>query len=382
MDYFDPRDYGYVADAVQGGPAPLYYYTGTDNTGPLQTAIDNAKASNLKKKVYIPNGFAMVSSLNVGDGHELEFFGEGIGRSVLIPNGKAGGKYVFDAYGAGGIVLKDFGIGRAAFHPKKPAAILRYGIGNASGNAARFERISLYGQTTQGTFVNHGAPSSLMDNCFIYTFGTNAPAMFMQNTTNWSFKHVELHELEVHLLKQNNHAYKGYGGSLVAQFNGCEDFVFTGGTIGGNGPRAVDFNGTNKRFTFINSEFYAQDPVGQAFNGVIRSNGMLEDSSFINCRMDADVYLFGGPTGCIYKQLRFFGRRNNGASNAVVYTDGPAQIIDSEIDAWGSYVNVGGGNVLGSRIWNTAGIVANNKTGTIWTDTSGQLHTGSPIIVG
>lgn len=375
--YYNITDFGAVADANQGGPGSSY--TGTDNASAIEAAIAAAKASATVKRVYIPAGFYCHGPIDATDAHEVEIFGDGIGLSVLIPLPSCSNVHAFDIEGSGGLVIKDLGFGRAAFPPDaygRPTSVVHWGVGSATGNACRFERVSIYGRTNTASFHNESGVSSYFDNCFFYTYGPGA-ALTMSSATDITFQHCEIHELEAFLNDPDGLTpWTGTSTSQNIALANCGDIQFIGGNMGGNGTRVLYLDGTNENITLIGVELYAQDPVGVSPNHMIFNNGTVDGLLVLNCRFDAGSHIYGGASGCTYKHVVSRSHKTAGAATAMIAMNGAStwQDCDVECNSYSVDVNGGGsGTLTRCRFWNVGSLTAATQTGVVWTDSNGKL---------
>jgi hypothetical protein len=318
---------------------------------------------------------------------------------VLIPSDACAGKAFLNLTGCSSPTVEGLSMGRAAFNPaKKPFSIITYGIGPSSGNVAYFEGVSLFGQTTSATFFNEGGVSSSMVRCQFHTYGTGN-ALWMRGATSWKFDTVELHDSSLKwrqdVYPPGHSLYTGYGDNAPARFDNCGDFKFDSGNIGGNSPRAVDFQGFNQKFTFDGVSIYAQDPApklangqpgpGKPYNGLFRNFGVVETLRVLGCRADADSYIYGAVSGAIYRDLRHEGKVGPFVPANMVACDAAATFEDVDMDCSGLPFRANahlGGVVNGGELRNVSVVDAIKTGGLKWRTTDGRWHTDQPWLVG
>lgn len=373
--------YGTMSQATLSGT-----WSGSDNSTTLNAAIAGAVASG-SNAVYIPRGVYGISSglncTNIPGG--ITIIADNPSNTRLVALSGMAGKTMFDFSGSGSIKMFGLGIGDTAnaSNPETAIVFANSSTYTSASNVHYLQNVSISGSYTIAAVYACAMVSSRFVDCQIINHYDSAgvPALYLTASNRASVAsdfvtisatggvgEIGFFGCEVHDVSKSSGASVAYAAIL----DGTYSITFSGGNVGGNGPRLIDLYGTNTNLSLLSGVYYAQDPSGTAPTNVLylESGASLNGLVIQGCRLDAGTAVIGGASGTTI--TRPFTRANtvNTATSFVAFTTS-GNLVEPDMDCHGLAVNCGSGAITRGFLLNPGTVTASGG------DSSTRLGSGT-----
>lgn len=377
-----------------------------DDTAAIQKAIDSAKDSSSQHRIFFPQGWYKVSSLNITNSYTIRLEGETMNGAKLIASSQTTSQPVLDLTGSMNVEIESLTITTSIdLTPghTPPAVLPTVGIliasaQNSNSTNVHLKNVSVNGHFSKAALYLFGSCCDGFDNSHFVSYKNGAPAAVITGvnylgvtspfttiatadasglTLDQTFVESEFHDL-------SNLYDTVQGQTNTVQINNSTSVKFYGGVFSTCGPSIVNLQSTNREITFdgtlfaqneedskcrpAQQAFFAQGPVNGlalrnvAFNGGLDPNGAVISGSSAAALngLTLEGFLKGDPR---FKPTTRLIRLQNTANPAEVRIQG------SSIMAAGLAIEPGG-SISSSLIFTPGAIVLPPGA----TDTSQKLN--------
>lgn len=371
----DARAYGAVLDAhIDAGQ-----WVGTDNSQALQDACNAAGSGGT---VYLTGDGtwlidAPINLTNLDEG--ITIIGDTQTRSRIIPGPNMTGKTLFDCSGSAGIKFRYLAIGDTA-NPSIPAVgvlVANSSTRPAGANVYDWEEFSISGTWSKAAVYVCALVSSRFRSLQVQNYHASGVPMWL-TANNEGAVTSEFVPISATggVGELGFWGCEWHGNATTAPSLICENtfqITIDGGNMstGGVVPHVL-FRGPNVNFGFENVQLYTDvDPTPNAFT--LDTGATMTGMVVTNCRLDADVAVFGGASGTSYTRLVAHANTVvSGASRMVQFSTG-GSLIDCDLECNGLGVDCGTGTITRGWLKNPGTITASGGFSALVQGSTGGL---------